>query len=90
MISLCWSSELHPATETAETADDSQREGLSVVQEQSCPTWYRETEYDGDINMISILVKNFPTTLMIAHFGIHYHLVSNSFYKLSMFLNIQL
>ena len=47
MISLCWGSELHPATETTETADGSQRERLSVSQEQSCPTWYRETEYNG-------------------------------------------
>ena len=47
MISLCWGSELHPATETAETADSSQKRRLSVVQEQSCPTWYRETEYNG-------------------------------------------
>ena len=60
MISLCWGSELHPATKAAEMLDGSQREGLSVVQEQSCPTWYRETEYNGDINMISILVKIFP------------------------------
>ena len=47
MISLCWSSELHPATETAETADGSQRGRSMTVEEQSCPTWYRETEYNG-------------------------------------------
>ena len=47
MISLCWGSELHPATETTETADGSQRERLSVSQKQSCPTWYRETKYNG-------------------------------------------
>ena len=47
MISLCWSSELHPATETTETADGSQRGRSMTVEEQSCPTWYRETEYNG-------------------------------------------
>ena len=47
MINLCCGNELHPATETAETADGSQRGRLSVVQEQSCPTWYRETKYNG-------------------------------------------
>ena len=47
MISFCGGSELHPATETAEIVDGSQRGGLSVVQEQSCPTWYRETKYNG-------------------------------------------
>ena len=47
MISLCWSSELHRATKTTEMLDGSQRGRLSVVQEQSCPTWYRETEYNG-------------------------------------------
>ena len=33
--------------ETVEITIVSQREGLSVVQEQSCPTWYRETKYNG-------------------------------------------
>ena len=47
MISLCWGSELPPATETAETTDGSQRGRLSVSKEQSCPTWYRETKYNG-------------------------------------------
>ena len=42
MISLCWGSELQLAT-----ADGSQRGRLSVSQEQSCPTWYRETKYNG-------------------------------------------
>ena len=45
MISLCWSSELPPATKDAETADGSQRGRLSI--EQSCPTWYQETKYNG-------------------------------------------
>ena len=44
MISLSWSSELPPATKTAAILDDSQ---LSMSKEQSCPTWYRETEYNG-------------------------------------------
>ena len=48
MISLCWGSELHPATETNEIIDDSQRSRSIAVEEQSCPTWYRETtEYNG-------------------------------------------
>ena len=47
MISLCWSSELHPATETNEIIDDSQRSRSIAVEEQSCPTWYRETKYNG-------------------------------------------
>ena len=36
MISLCWSSELHPASENSETLDDStnQRGGAIVVQEK--------------------------------------------------------
>ena len=41
MISLCWGSELHPATGIL---DDSQRS--STVQELSCPTWYRETKHN--------------------------------------------
>ena len=45
MISLSWSSELNPATnKAAEMLDESQ---LSISQEQSCPTWYWETEYNG-------------------------------------------
>ena len=47
MISLCCGSELPPATETAESLDGSQRGILSISQEQSCPTWYRETKYNG-------------------------------------------
>ena len=47
MISLCCGSELHLATKDAKTLDGSQRGSLSVVQEQSCPTWYRETKYNG-------------------------------------------
>ena len=44
MISLCWGSELHPATETVEIAGANQRSRLSILQEQACPTWYRETK----------------------------------------------
>ena len=47
MISLCRGSELPPATKDAETADGSQRGRLSVVEEQSCPTWYQETKHNG-------------------------------------------
>ena len=43
MMSLCWGSALHPAMET-EILDDTQRGRSSVVQVQSCPTWYRETK----------------------------------------------
>ena len=85
MISLCCGSELHKATKDAETADGSQRERLSVSQQQSCPTWYRETEYNGVTRLHSectLVVStsfpflyNFPSTLMSAHFGIHYHIV---------------
>ena len=48
MISLCWGSKLHPATETNdEIADDSQRGRSISVEEQPCPTWYREVRYNG-------------------------------------------
>ena len=50
MISLCWSSELHPASEIPETLDDSinQRGGPIAVQEKSsCPTWYRAAKNNG-------------------------------------------
>ena len=40
MISLCWGSELNPATESNEILDDSHRGGsIAAVKEQSCPTW---------------------------------------------------
>ena len=46
MISLCCGSELHPATETI--YNDSQRSrSLAVEEQQPCPTWYRETKYNG-------------------------------------------
>ena len=47
MISLCWGNELHPATETNEIADDNQKGGSTAVEEKHCPTWYRETKYNG-------------------------------------------
>ena len=50
MISLCWSSELHPASENPETLHDSsnQRGGAIAVQEKSsCPTWYRAAKNNG-------------------------------------------
>ena len=47
MISLCWGSALHSATaQTTTILDKGQREGSSVVEEQSCPTWYRETKHN--------------------------------------------
>ena len=50
MISLCWSSAIHPASENPETLDDStnQRGGAIAVQEKpSCPTWYRAAKNNG-------------------------------------------
>ena len=47
MISLCWGVELHPATETNEIADDSQRGGSVAVEKKPCLTWYREVKYNG-------------------------------------------
>ena len=41
MTGMCWSGTLYPATEATETLEG-QREGSSVVEKQSCPTWYRE------------------------------------------------
>jgi len=46
-ISLYWSGKLQSASAANEILDDSQRSGSSVVEEQSCPTWYRETKYNG-------------------------------------------
>ena len=50
MISLCWSSELHPASENPDTLDDStnQRgEAIAVQEKPSCPTWYRVAKNNG-------------------------------------------
>ena len=46
MAGLCWSKALYPATEDTETLD-SQRGGSGVVEEQPCPTWYREIKQNG-------------------------------------------
>ena len=46
MAGLCWSRALYPATAATETLD-SQREGSSVVEERSCPTWYQEIKQNG-------------------------------------------
>ena len=46
MTGFCWSRALYPATEATETLD-SQRGGWSVVEERSCPTWYREIKRNG-------------------------------------------
>ena len=46
MAGLCWSRALYPATEATETLD-SQREGSSVVEERSCPTWYWKIKRNG-------------------------------------------
>ena len=48
MISFCWGSKLHPATETNDdNADDSQRGRSVAVEKKPCPTWYQETKYNG-------------------------------------------
>ena len=50
MISLCWSSELHPPSENSETLDDNTNQGgrpIAVQEEQSCPTWYRAAKNNG-------------------------------------------
>ena len=46
MASLSWGRALYQATEATEILC-SQREGSSVVEKQSCPTWYRETKRNG-------------------------------------------
>ena len=49
MISLCCSALLPatPAAKTTETLDDRQRGRSSVVEEQSCPTWYLAAKHNG-------------------------------------------
>ena len=82
MISLCWSNELHPATKTAEILDDSR---LSISQEQSCPTWYQETEYNGVIRCVcgvtldGAIVCNYTTqeTLISAGYCMSYNDTTN-------------
>ena len=47
MISLCWGNALHSVfAQTTKILDKGWREGLSVVEEQSCPTWYLETKHN--------------------------------------------
>ena len=46
VASLCQGRALYPATEAIEIFD-SQREGSSVGEGQSCPTWYREVKRNG-------------------------------------------
>ena len=46
MTGLCWGRALYQATETTKTLDD-QREGSSVVERQSCPTWYQKVKQNG-------------------------------------------
>ena len=51
---LCWGSALHSATaQTTKILDDGQREGLSAVDEQSCPTWCLATKHNGVIRCVS-------------------------------------
>ena len=78
MISLCWGSELHPANKVAETLDGSR---LSISQEQSCPTWYRETKYNGVTRCVcgatldDSIVCNYTTqeTLIFAGYCMSYN-----------------
>ena len=82
MISSCWSSELPPATKTAATLDDSQ---LSMSKEQSCPTWYRETKYNGvtrcvcGATLADGIVCNYTTqeTLIFAGYCMSYNNKTN-------------
>ena len=76
MMSLCWGSELYPATKAAEMLDGSQRGRLSVVQEQSCPTWYRETKYNGVTRCVcgttldGAIVCNYTTQETLIYVGL--------------------
>ena len=47
VISLYSSGKLQSVSAANEIPDDSQRSGWSVVEKQPCPTWYRETKYNG-------------------------------------------
>ena len=57
MAGLCWGRALYPATEAIETLD-SQREGLSVAEERSCPTWYREIKRNGVTSCVCSAFEN--------------------------------
>ena len=57
MAGLCWGRVLYPETEAIETLD-SQREGLSVAEEQSCPTWYREKKQNGVTRCVCSPIKD--------------------------------
>ena len=47
ILGMCWGSALHLSVET-EVLDETQpRWRSSVVEKQSCPTWYRETKHNG-------------------------------------------
>ena len=97
MISLCWGSELHKATKDAETADGSQRGRSSISQEQSCPTWYQETEYNGVTRLHSEctlvvltlfpFLYNFASTLMSVHTLVYNTIVLSMNFQC---LNVQL
>ena len=81
MISLCWGCELHPATETNEIADDSQRGGSVAVEKKPCPTWYQETKYNGVTRCVcgatleDYIVCNYTTqkTLIFAGYCMSYN-----------------
>ena len=55
MVGLCWGRALYPETEAL---DNSQREGSSVVEEQSCPTWYWEIKRNGVTSCVCSALKN--------------------------------
>ena len=48
MISVCWGRAIHPAVEILDESEIGRPRGESnVIEEQSCPTWYRETKHNG-------------------------------------------
>ena len=59
MVGLCWGGALYPETEAIEALDNTQRrEGSSVVEKQSCPTWYREIKRNGVSRCVCGALKN--------------------------------
>ena len=76
---------LQHATKDAETADGSQRGRSSISQEQSCPTWYQETEYNGVTRCVCSatleenIVCNYTTqkTLIFAGYCMNYNDTTN-------------
>ena len=57
MAGLCWGRALYPENKAIETLD-SQREGSSVVEERSCPTWYWERKQNGVTRCVCSPIKD--------------------------------